>query len=198
MSHTATPIEGGAGILFTGGQRYSGGALFGLIKPKAKLNKGSEVIRDAKTVTDTVALNDPRMHHGAASLDPTSVLVAGGQTTNAVIDTVEIYDSSAAVWSRAGKLSTARTSVEVVKAGNHALVIGGHDGNGESAAVDLFDMAKQQVTGSVTLSTARNNFTATTLSDGSVLVIGGMTGATKSLQSLDGQALGSCERYVRP
>ncbi len=198
LAHTATPIEGGAGILFTGGQRFSGGGLFGLLKPKAKLNKGSEVIRDAKTVADSVSLNDPRMHHGAASLDTTSVLVAGGQTTNAVIDTLEIYDATATAWTRAGKLSTARTGVEVVKAGRHALVIGGHDGNGESSAVDLFDLNSQQVTGAIALNTARNSFTATTLQDGSVLVIGGMTGATKSLQSLDGQALSSCERYVRP
>lgn len=199
MAHTATAIEGGSGVLLSGGKHYSGGGLFGLIKPKAKLNKGSEVVRDGKKVVDPIALNDPRMHHAAASLDRTSVLVAGGQTTDAVIDTIEIYDTSAIAWARAGKLSAARTSVELAKAGTkHALVIGGHDGTAESATVDVFDMNAKQVVGVVALRTARNSFTATTLQDGTVLVIGGMTGSTKSLQSLDGQSLASCERYVRP
>ena len=47
------------------------------------------------------------------------------------------------------------------------------------------------------LTAARNSFTVSQLRDGRVLVVGGLAGATKSFESLDGQALDSCEIFVR-
>lgn len=200
MAHTATAIEGGNGVLLTGGNHYEGGWLFGAFKPKLKMNKGSEVVRDANKTTSAGDLNDPRMHHAAAGLAGDKVLVAGGQNAQAVVGSLELFDPATGQWTNAGSLSAARTSCAVTTDAfkGNALIVGGHDGNGESNAVDAFDAATGTVTSQGTLATPRNGCTVETLNDGRVLVIGGLTGGVTSLQSLDGQALASCEAYVKP
>ncbi len=197
QSHTATAIEGGSGILLAGGNHWDGGALFGLIKPKLKMNKGSEVVRGLKT--DRAGdLNAPRLNHAAALVSPRNVLVAGGHDTNGAVGALEVYDTATAAWSAAGTLAKPRSNCELAVDGNKALVIGGYDGTTEVAAVEVFDAdAKAMTQVSYSLATARNGCAVTTLKDGRILVTGGFTGGTKSYESLDGQALDSCEVFVR-
>lgn len=197
QNHTATAIEGGSGILLVGGNHWEGGGLFGLIKPKLKMNKGSEVVRGLKTER-AGDLNAPRLNHGAALVGPRNVLIAGGHDTNGAVGALELYDSATAAWSPAGTLTKPRSNCEVAVDGNKALVIGGYDGTAEVAAVEVFDAdAKTLTQVSYTLATPRNGCAVTTLKDGRILVTGGFTGGTKSYESLDGQALDSCEVFVR-
>jgi hypothetical protein len=197
QSHTATPIEGGSGILLAGGNHWKGGGLFGLIKPKLEINKGSEVVRGLRTerAGDLLA---PRLNHGAAPAGPRGVLIAGGHDTNGAVAGLELYDTATAQWSAAGNLVTARSGCEVAVDRNLLLVIGGYTGTGETGSVEIFDAdAKALSATTYTLATPRNGCAVVTLKDGRILVTGGLTGATKSFDSLDGQAIDSCEVFVR-
>lgn len=196
QSHTATAIEGGSGILLAGGNHWEGGGLFGLIKPKLKINKGSEVVRGTKTerAGDLAA---PRIAHAAASVGPRNVLIAGGHDTAGAVGALELYDTATAQWSPAGSLAKARSGCEIAVDGNKALVMGGYDGTSETASVEVFDAdAKALTQAAYSMANARNGFAAVTLKDGRILVIGGLTGATKSYSSLDGQAIAQCELFV--
>lgn len=197
MNHSATAIEGGTGILLTGGNYYKGGYLFGLIKPKLQMCKGSEVVRglDTQSAGD---LNEARMSHAALATTPRNVLIAGGHNLSAVVGSLELYDVSSANWTTVGNLARPRTGAEMIMDGHTALVLGGSDGASEVADVEAFDAdAKVMMPTAFKMNTARNNFTVSKLADGRILVVGGMAGATKSLDGLDGQGLASCEVFVR-
>lgn len=197
MNHTATLIESGQGILLAGGNHYEGGYLFGLIKPKLKTNTGSEVVRGQVTekAGDLVA---KRINHSAALVGPRNVLLAGGHEASAAVGQLELYDTATASWTAAGSLATARTGCEIAVDKNLAMIMGGYDGTKEVASCEVFDAdAKQLSQASFTMATARNGFTVSKLKDGRFLVVGGLTGATKSFDGLDGQALDSCEVFVR-
>lgn len=197
QSHSATAIEGGSGILLAGGNHWEGGGLFGLIKPKLKMNKGSEVVRGLKT-EKAGDLNTPRLCHGAALVNPRNVLIAGGHDTNGAVGALELYDSATAAWTPAGSLAKPRSGCDVAVDKNRALVIGGFDGSAEVASVEVFDAdAKALTQVTYQLAAARNGSAVVSLKDGRILVTGGLTGATKSFDSLDGQALDSCEVFVR-
>lgn len=196
MNHTATSIEGGTGILLVGGNHYKGGGLFGLIKPKLNMSKAGEVVRGT-TTESTGDLNAPRMNHAAAAVTPREVLIAGGHDTNGVHSSLEVYDSATAAYTSAGSMATARTGCEVVTSRNTALIIGGTDGTAEVDTVEVYDAdAKAMSATTYKLDAARNNFSATQLKDGRILVVGGFSGAT-SLDGLDGQPMASAEIFVR-
>ena len=197
MGHTATPIEGGTGILLAGGNYYEGGALFGLIKPKLKMTKGSEVVRGTKS-DKAGDLMVARLAHTAALVSPRNVLIAGGQAGDgAPVGKLELYDDATAQWTDAGDLGQARTGVEMAMARGQTLIMGGFDGAAESPRVDVYDPATKALSAtSYALAAARNAFTAVTLKDGRVMVIGGMTGGTQA-DGLNGQAIGSCEIFAR-
>ena len=196
MNHTATSIENGTAILLTGGNRYEGGHLFGLIKPKLKMNSAAEVVRGNAT-EKTADLNTPRMHHAAAAVTPRNVLIAGGHDPNGIHNSLELFDSATGAWTSTGNMASARTGCQIVPDKNTALIIGGTDGTQEIATVEVYDAdAKAMSSTTYNLSTARNNFSATKLKDGRILVIGGFAGAA-SLDGLDGQPVASAEMFVR-
>ncbi len=197
MNHTATAIEGGTGILLAGGNRYEGGWLFGLIKPKLKMSGGSEVIRNKKSEGQG-ALNVARMSHAAELVTPRQVLIAGGHDPNQIHSSLELFDSATGQWSPVGDLKQARTGCEVVLDRTDALVIGGTNGSNELDTVEVWSADSKTLSQTAyKLSAARNAFTATKLKDGRILVIGGTVGAATSLKGFDGQALASAEVFVR-
>lgn len=196
MNHTATSIENGTAILLTGGNRYEGGYLFGLVKPKLKMNSAAEVVRGNAT-EKTADLNTPRMFHAAAAVTPRNVLVGGGHDPNEIHKSLELFDSATGAWTSVGDMVQRRTGCQIVPDKNMALIIGGTDGTKEVETVEVFDAdAKAMSSTTYTMVTGRNNFTATKLKDGRILVIGGFSGAT-SLDGLDGQPVASAEVFVR-
>ncbi|MCO5169656.1 MAG: hypothetical protein M9894_25235 [Planctomycetes bacterium] len=196
QGHTATSIEGGSGVLLAGGNHWEGGGLFGLIKPKLKINKGSEVVRGLKS-DKAGDLNRPRLNHAAAAVG-VRVLLAGGHDAGGAVGELELYDPNTATWSVAGSLTRPRSNPELAVDRTLALVIGGFDGTAEVATVEAFDADAGALSATTyQLATPRNGCAVVTLKDGRILVTGGFTGGTKSFESLDGQALDSCEAFVR-
>lgn len=196
MNHSATLIENGQGILLAGGNHYEGGGFFGLMKPKLKINVGSEVVRGQQTekAGDLVA---KRINHAAALVAPRNVLLAGGRDDAGAVSALELYDSATASWSAVGSLKTARVGCQIAVDKNLALVVGGFDGSAEVKSVEVFDAdAKALAATSFQLTTARTGFTISRLKDGRFLVVGGMA-AAQSFDRLAGQALDSCEMFVR-
>ncbi len=197
QNHTATSIEGGAGILLVGGDFWKGGHLFGLIKPKLTMTKGSEVVRGTSTER-AGDLNTPRRNHAAAAIGPRNVLIAGGNDLSSTVSQLELYDTATAQWTAAGDLAKGRAGCQILVDGNKAVIVGGFDGTAEVAQAEVFDADAKQLTGTTyALATARNSFSVVRLKDGRHLVVGGMTGGAKDALSLDGQGVASCEFFVR-
>lgn len=196
MNHSATAIEGGTGILLTGGNYYSGGGLFGLFKPKLKMTKGSEVVRD-KGSEKAGDLNFPRMRHTAEAITPREVLIAGGHDPSSIMGALEVYDSATGSWSHTGNLAMARTGCQIAMDRTKAMIIGGTNGSAELDTVEVFNADSKSLSQETfKLATGRNGHTVSKLKDGRILVIGGFTGAT-SLDGLDGSPLASAEVFVR-
>lgn len=199
MAHTATPIMGGQAVVMAGGSHYEGGGLFGLIKPKLKMNKGGEVVSPAANSSiKTTELVAARARHAALGLPNDDVFVAGGyDLTTGPVAPVEIFDTANNVWSQVGNLKTPRANPKIAMSREWALVIGGHAGYGETGWVEVFNAdAGQMAPERFRLRTLRNSCTVEELPNGELIVIGGFNGGTKSYLSLDGQALASCERFI--
>lgn len=197
MNHTATALDGGDAVLFAGGARYSGGGLFGLIKPKLK-TVGSAEAFNGKTSVDAGKLAKPRLSHAAAAITAEVVLIAGGHTVNgAPVGELEAFNANTGVWNSAGSLRVARSNPSIAIHRDLALIVGGHTGARETSTVEAFNVTTGALSrSSFRLTTPRNACSVTQLKDGGVVVIGGMTGGRTSYKSLDGQAIGSAEVFV--
>lgn len=197
MGHTATAIEGNTGILLAGGNFYKGGGLFGLIKPKLEMTPGTEVVRGMAS-DDAGALSMPRIDHAAASLGNSGkVLLAGGHDTQTAIAMLEVYDEATGTWSNGGTMASPRTCPVIAVDRDVALIVGGFDGSKESDNAEVFDVTTSTLNATTyQMSQARTAHTATTLKDGRILIVGGMTGSTQ-LNGSDGQAISGAEMFVR-
>jgi hypothetical protein len=120
------------------------------------------------------------------------VLVAGGQTSFAYLSSAELYNPASGTWIPTNSLNTARSqhtatllpNGKVLVAGGIGPIIG--VGYGALTSAELYDPELGTWTVTGLLNTARYDHTATLLTDGTVLVAGGLNG--------DG-ALSSAERY---
>ncbi|MGE0711964.1 MAG: Kelch repeat-containing protein [Planctomycetota bacterium] len=198
MAHAATALSGGAAVLFSGGAYYEGGALFGLIKPKLKAAADSEVAIGAQKTQRTGAMIAARLWHASAEVAPDKVLAVGGNALNGgPVAEVELFDATTGNWSAAGSLQTPRSGCEIAFSRDLALVIGGHTGASETDVVEAFQRdAGTMASTRYKLSSPRNGCTVNQLSDGRVIVIGGLVGSQQSWLSLDGTPLGTAEVFV--
>ncbi len=116
-----------------------------------------------------------------------------GQNGAITLSATELYDPVANTWSSAGTLLTARLlHTATLLPGGKILFAGGVAPNppGPSAptnSVELYDPASNTSSVAASLITARDYHTATLLSDGVVLVVGGIDN--------NGTALSSSELY---
>jgi|GEM_PF-6301847 len=160
-SQTATLLDNGK-VLIEGGNTY-GGDLY-----------------DPAT-NGWIPTGSMRMDHSfhtATLLTNGKVLVVGGWDRTGSFIADELYDPAINVWVNAGAMSTPRgfhTATQLVS--GKVLVVGGafsNNGSSESlASTELYDPTTSAWNTTGAMSTARQHHTATLLSNGKVLVVGG-------------------------
>lgn len=179
--HTATLLVDGR-VLVAGGLSSSGA-------------RASTELYDPATAkwTTTGYMNDKRQRHTATRLADGKVLVMGGlgKTDYVAIASAELYDPATGKWTLTGSMNFARDyHTSTLLADGKVLVTGGRHEIGDAigvalASAELYDPAtgKWTVTGS--LNYGRQIHTATLLTDGKVLVVGGVDIDVKQLKSAE-------------
>jgi N-acetylneuraminic acid mutarotase len=132
-----------------------------------------------------------RSGHTAMLLPDGKVLVAGGNT--GVQSSAELYDPSTGTWTATGNMVTARSGhTATLLPDGKVLVAGGYDvttppGIGGSpeivAKAELYDPSTGTWSATGSMSTARRDHTATRLTNGKVLVVGGYRNAIPGYDS---------------
>jgi hypothetical protein len=141
----------------------------------------------------TGSLAFPTQNHTATLLSSGSVLAAGGFGETATMTTAEVYDPVSGTWQVTGSLATSRDfHTATLLPNGWVLVAGGATNTGlddapvSLASAEIYNPVAGTWSSSGSLTTARQEHTATLLPNGSVLVTGGATQAN---------ALASAEIY---
>ncbi|MBI5566906.1 MAG: hypothetical protein HY870_18555 [Chloroflexi bacterium] len=147
-----------------------------------------------------ITTSNPGITHGghtATLLSDGRVLVAGGLGSSAnAVSTVEIYDPTTDTWITTGSLSSARWDhAAALLNDGRVLVAGGRADSGGNfiplASTEIYDPVTGIWTATGNLGTTRAFHTATLLSDGQVLAVGGLTnGAVLSTAEIFDPATG--------
>ena len=168
--HTATLLQNGQ-VLVTGGS-------YDDVLDSAELY---DPATEAWSLTGS--LLEGRTEHTATLLQQGKVLIAGGVLhfgAGNVTASTDLYDPLTGTWSRVGDLGTSRVGhTATALPDGRVLVVGGvNDSAGASAVLisaEIFDPATGLWSPTGSLHEARQSHTATLLSDGSVLVAGGLS-----------------------
>jgi hypothetical protein len=139
-----------------------------------------------------LAMTTPRANHGAAELPDGRVLICGG-TVNAniggVLSSAEVFDPSTQKFSPTGSMSVARMGqTATVLRNGKVLVVGGQRNIGfrtALASAEIYDPATGAFQNTASMSVAREGHTATLLRDGRVLVAGGSSNGTVTIDSAE-------------
>ncbi|MDQ6615231.1 MAG: hypothetical protein M3083_10900 [Actinomycetota bacterium] len=136
----------------------------------------------------TGALNEPRRGAAAVVLTDGRVLIAGGVAGPTLLASTEIYDPGTGHWTPSGTMAIARLGgTMTVLPGGDVLIAGGTTTGGQqgtgggqtispSATAELFHVATGQWSSTRSMADSRFEATATVLSDGRVLIVGGLGG----------------------
>ncbi|HEX6539573.1 MAG TPA: kelch repeat-containing protein [Candidatus Dormibacteraeota bacterium] len=140
-----------------------------------------------QTWTQASSMHTARSSHAAALLANGTVLVAGGTTTaqnqTPPTATAEVFDPATSTWSSVGSMAAPRWGFAATTLSNGKVLVAG----GENAATDgciceelrtaeLYNPATRTWSAAGSMSQGRTNPTATLLSSGDVLVVGGYRG----------------------
>jgi hypothetical protein len=181
-AHTATLLPN-AKVLIAGGGTAGG---FGL--PFFGQGIATAEVYDPATnsFSATGAMGTPRYAHTATLLPNGKVLIVGGISTadvgaytENVLQTAELYDPGTGAFTYTGSLGTGRGGhTATLLANGKVLVAGGlisPNVDEVASTAELYDPATGAFTPTGDLTAAREEHTATLLSDGRVLIAGGMS-----------------------
>jgi len=138
----------------------------------------------AASWTPSRSMSEPRYQHSITRLMSGDILVAGGRTPVASVETnvirsAEVYRAKHGIWSTAGSMRQARAyHAATLLNDGRVLVTGGINlVDGVLDSVELFWSHNLEWTAGAPMHTARREHTATLLRDESVLVAGGQNGS---------------------
>jgi hypothetical protein len=131
--------------------------------------------------TATGSMRTPRAGHTATLLSDGKVLVTGGiNGASGSLASAELFDPATGSWTAARRMHSTRLhATATLLPGGMVLVAGGDvsDGWGEyTSSAELYDPSTGTWTTTENMTTPRGRHTATLLSDGNVLVAGGVIG----------------------
>jgi hypothetical protein len=121
------------------------------------------------------------------------VLIAGGWSSNGILNSAELYDPLAGTFTVTGNLNVGRIYATATHLQNGmVLIAGGSDGSGTIwSSAELYDPTTGQFSLTGSLNTQRRLTTATLLNDGMVLITGGTSTGSTNI----GGTLTSAELY---
>jgi N-acetylneuraminic acid mutarotase len=169
--HTATLLPNGNVLVAGGDQNTSTSVL-----------ASAEMYDSANgNWSGTGSLATARIFHRATLLPNGKVLVVGGANSFAgsgsFLASAELYDPASGIWSATGSMATARElHTATLLSNGKVLVAGGTSGLGSNfylASAELYDPATGTWSATGSMTTVRDDPTATLLSNGKVLVVGG-------------------------
>ena len=170
-------------------------ALLGILTVAAFLQFGQKV--EAASFQPTASMTTARFYHTATLLANGKVLVTGGAQigpgSNIPLSSAEIYDPATGNWTSTGTMSAGRyvhtgtllANGKVMVAGGYTLVSGALS---SASSAEIYDPATGTWTSAGTMSATRRFHTATLLTNGNVMVVGGFDDAS-------GHALSTAEMY---
>lgn len=138
--------------------------------------------------TQTGSLATVRSGHSSNILPSGKVLVAGGDNEFGLISSAELYDPVNETWSSAGNLSIARTghsSITTLLPTAMVMVTGGYDQTNVYANAEMYDPVSNTWIATGSLVTARSGHTATLMSNGRMLIVGGTVNYADGLADVE-------------
>ena len=157
--HTATLLANGK-ILIVGGENANG------------VIGASEIFDPALgTTTMSGSLVEARAAHSASLLSDGRVLIAGGRDASGLLSSTEIFDPASGQFSLSVPLHHARAGHSATRLPDGRVAISGGD---EVGTVELVDAATMTVAAEGSLRTARSLHGTALLSDGTLLLAGGI------------------------
>lgn len=129
----------------------------------------------ANSFTATGNLGGSRFSHTETLLPNGKVLIAGGSSGSANLDTAELYDPATGTVTPAGVMTSTRVGHTATLLPNGTVLLAGGVSSGTVNTAELYNPANNTFTPTGSMTGARANHTATLLPNGQVLVAGGDT-----------------------
>ena len=116
-------------------------------------------------------MNNERQLHAASVLSDGRVLVTGGLSNYAYLNSAELYNPSTGICTVTGSMNNPRIYYTASVLFDGRVLVTGGNNNGALNSVELYNLSTGLWTTTSSMSIARQLHTASVLSDGRVLVI---------------------------